>query len=885
MFRHKQVSWAVIALFTGGFVTSVVAQEQKAQTLERVEITGSRIKRVNAETSSPVQIITREQIERSGATSVTEVLKSIPANNAGAFDENAVASFTPGAGGVSLRGLGAQATLVLINGRRVAPFGFASGGQQTFVNVNSIPLETVERIETLLDGASAIYGSDAIAGVVNIILRKDYSGLMISGSAGQSSYSDAAGGAVSLTYGKGSLASDKYNVFANVSHNQRDPVKASERPTTASSDFRRLGLTDLRSSYAYPGNLYALPSTSSAGGAFVATLAGCTPLAEAGAAANGRCIYQGTDHQDIIAKTQQDSLFVSGVVDLGGGLELFSDLSLTRTKYQAESPSYSSSTYFSTGTLPAAYITLPIGHPQNPSATSEVGLRYRFMDVLHNTSVQSDTQRMVFGGRALVAGWEAESAFVYSHSATDVITTGLLNDSVLLNEVLDADGKARPTFIFGNPAANDPGLMSRLYPTLHDEGKTSTTSLDIRGTRELMQLEAGSLSLAVGLETRRESFDSTPDALTASGALSVLGSSSSNGSRSVNAAYAELAIPITKSIEASLAARTDRYSDFGAATTPKVGFKWKALPNLALRGTYAEGFRAPSLTELSQSPVRGFYTGIRDPKTCSDPADVTNVNCNLSVEAISGSNPNLQPEKSKSLTAGVVFEPADNFSIIFDAYRIRRKEEISSIDIDYLLANEAQFPGYVIRNAAGEIDHVNLQYTNLGSTQVWGYDIETKTTVNAGEHGKLGFLVAYNKLPRYLVANVKDAPEVDYAGTYLQPKERFKFGVNYDNGPWASTITWNYVGGYLRAFTPSDLSCSYSNAANELCSVPSWMTADVFVGYTGFKNLSLGLSINNIDNRGAPIDERRAARYTLFNSAYHNQLGRYMSLRGKYTFW
>lgn len=862
-----------------------MAQAQGTQALERVEITGSRIKRVNAETQSPVQVITREQIERSGATSVTEVLKSIPANNAGAFDENAVASFTPGAGGVSLRGLGAQATLVLINGRRVAPFGFASGGQQTFVDINSIPLETVERIETLLDGASAIYGSDAIAGVVNIILRKDYSGLMISGSAGQSSYSDAASGSVSLTFGKGSLASDKYNVFANVAHNQRDPVKANERPTTASSNFGRFGLRDLRSTYAYPGNLFTLPGGAVPVGG---TLAGCTPLVEPKAAANGLCVYQGTDYQDIIAKTQRDSLFLSGVVDLGGGVELFSDLSLSRTKYLAESPSYSSGTYgpspAGTGTLPTTYIILPVGHPQNPSA-SDVALRYRFMDVLHNTTVQSDTQRLVFGGRALVAGWDAESAMMYSHSKTGITTTGLLNDSVLLNEVLDADGKARPTFIFGNPAANDSGLMSRLYPTLRDQGTTSTTSLDIRGSRELMQLDAGSLSLAVGLETRREAFESTPDALTASGALSVLGASSSNGSRTVNAAYAELAIPITKSIEASLAARTDRYSDFGAATTPKLGFKWKALPNLALRGTYAEGFRAPALTELTQSPSRGFLTGIRDPKTCADPSDVTNANCSLSVEAISGSNPNLQPEKSKSVTAGVVFEPADDFSVTFDAYKIKRKDEIASIDIDYLLANEAQFPGYVTRNAAGEIDHVNLQYTNLGSTEVWGYDIETKTTVNAGEYGKFNFVVAYNKLPRYLVASVKDAPEIDFAGTYQQPKERYKFGVNYDNGPWASTITWNYVGGYLRAFSPTDLSCPYSGGSSGLCSVPSWMTADLFVGYRGIKNLSLGLTVNNIDNRGAPIDERKATRYTLFNSSYHNQLGRYVTLNGKYTFW
>jgi len=169
-----------------------------------VEVTGSRIKRIDTETSSPVQVVTREQIERSGAFSVTEVLKRTPSANAGSFDENAVASFTPGAGGVSLRGLGVGATLVLINGRRVAPFGFASGGQTTFVDINQIPVDVVERIEILLDGASAIYGSDAIGGVINVILRKDFNGLQASGQFGRSTHGDANAKRGSLTYGKGS---------------------------------------------------------------------------------------------------------------------------------------------------------------------------------------------------------------------------------------------------------------------------------------------------------------------------------------------------------------------------------------------------------------------------------------------------------------------------------------------------------------------------------------------------------------------------------------------------------------------------------------------------------------------------------------------------------
>ena len=897
MLRLTQINRAILAMCAGGLAASVAAQPQppavqqnpSGQTLEKVEVTGSRIKRIDTETSSPVQVVTREQIERSGAQSITEVLKRTPAANAGSFDENAVASFTPGAGGVSLRGLGAQATLVLINGRRVAPFGFASGGQTTFVDVNQIPVDVVERIEILLDGASAIYGSDAIGGVVNVILRKDFNGLQASGAFGRSTHGDANSKRGSLTYGKGSLASDGYNFFANYSHIDQDPVKANQRSNTATSDFRRFGLADRRSSYAYGGNLYTQAGLQ--GGTFVGTL-NCTPLQEAGAATNNRCYYAGTDHQDVIAKSERDSVTVAGTAGLGRGFELFGDATFGRTSFKQESPTYSAATYGpgalgGTDTLPFGYIPIPVGHPQN-STNQPLALRYRFADVEHDTKAVSDTQRGVLGIRnADMYGWDAEAGLLYSHSSTKVTTTGLLNDSVLLNEVLDANGNARSSFIFGNVGANDPALIGRLYPTLRDKGTTTTVGVDVHGSREIYKLPAGAISLAIGAEIRHEKYDSTPDALTASGALSVLGGASSSGGRTVSAGYAELSIPIFKTLEASLAARYDHYSDFGSTTNPKVGLKWKALPNVAVRGTYATGFRAPAITELSQSPSRGFFSGIRDPQLCPNPNDTTNLNCDLSVEALFGSNPKLQPEKSKSLTAGIIFEPLDNLSIALDFFRIKRRNEINAIDPDYLLANESAYPGFVVRAPDGTIQSLNLNYTNLGSTKVWGWDLDIKGSTNLGEIGKLGASFTYNRLPTYKVANVAGAPEVEYAGTYTQPKDRAGVSVSLDRGPWTSTLTFNYTGKYLRAFTPADLSCQYSGTPNEgtLCTVSSYLTTDLYVGYKGFKNLTLGLTVINLDNRQPPIDQRRETRYTLFSSAFHSDLGRYFQVGAKYTFW
>jgi iron complex outermembrane recepter protein len=887
MFRRTKLSSSLLAAFGSAFVVQG-AMAQQVDATQRIEVTGSRIKRVDAETAAPVQIVTREQIEKSGATSIAQVLKGLPANNSGSFDENAVASFTPGAAGVSLRGLGAQATLVLINGRRVAPFGFASGGQTTFVDVNSIPLDAVERIEVVLDGASAIYGSDAMAGVVNVILRRDFNGLQLRGSYGQSSYGDADAKRGALVFGKGSLAKDRYNFMVNFEHIDQDPVKASERPNTATSDFRRFGGLDRRSSYAYPGNLYTVGGAQGSGATFIAPVAGCTTVADDGSALNGRCVYDFVKYTDVIAKSSRDSLFVAGTLELGGGTQLFTDLSLMRTKFEQESASYSSSTYYDTNfDVPTRAITLPVGHPQNPGSTP-VALRYRLADVPAITGVDSKTQRFTLGARGVVAGWDAESALMASRSKTNISQTGYIRDSVYTNEVLDpANGfAARPTFVFGNPSANDPALMARLYPTLNQEGKTSTTSIDVRGSRELMPMAGGPMAIAVGFETRRESFKSGNDPLVDAGDISVLGGSSSDGSRTINAMYAELSVPFAKGIEAQLAVRNDRYNDFGSATTPKLGIKWKALPNLALRSTYSEGFRAPALTELVQSPTRGFISGLVDPQLCPDPTDEDNANCNLSVEVISGSNPALKPEKSKSLTFGVVFEPMNNLSISADAYRIKRVNEITTIAADYLLANEATYPGLVVRDpVTNEIQRLNLLYSNLGSTNLWGYDIDVKGRRSLGDMGTATVEVGYNKMPSYKVQPVAGATPEQWAGTWTQPKERYTIGLSWDKGPWSSKIQWNYTGSYLRSFSPSDAPCPYSGQFATLCQVDSWMTADLYVSYRGIKNLDLGLSIRNIDNRQAPIDQRRESRFTLFNSSFHNQLGRFVTVNAKYTFW
>jgi iron complex outermembrane recepter protein len=868
MIKKKQLVVAIAATF----VASGLAYAQTPQKVEKVEVTGSNIKRIDAEGTAPIQIITREDIERSGSTTIAEVLQKIPSANAGTFNEAAVASFSPGASSTSLRGLGGSATLVLINGRRIAPFGFASGGQTTFVDLNSIPLSAVERIEVLLDGASAIYGSEAMAGVINVIMRKDFNGISLTASGGMSSRSDANGYSASIAGGFGNVAKDGYNLFGVLSYGTQDRILASDRPNTRTADYRRFGSLDRRSTYTNPGNAYNAANT-----AFVGALAGCSPLGtSADGGLNGRCLYDFAQTIDLVPKSERIAAFFSGVKSLGANAQLFGDLSLTSNKVNQGSASYNVATYGYNGVI------LRANHPQNTFG-QDVAVRYRLNDVPLSVDVKSDTIRAVLGAKATFGTWDTEAAFLYSGSNTDVKEKGFTRDSVLANEFLVPDTNVVQNNV--RLGALSPELRARLYPELKNNGKTSVTMIDAKASTELMTLPGGPMGVAFGLDTRREAFKSVPDKLIQEGDIGALGSSSADGSRTVSAAYAELSAPVVRGVETQLAGRYDRYSTFGGKFTPKFAVKWTPLTAVALRGSYTEGFRAPSLTETSSSPTRGFFNNIRDPRFCPVPSE-TNPACSQQTTAESGSNPNLKPETSKSYNFGVVFEPTKDLSVAVDFYNIKRKNEITSLDVEYLLANESLYPQYVIRDGTGALIGIKTPYENLGSTNVKGVDLDVRSSFSLGAAGKLKLTGVYNYMPTYKVRPVKDAEELNYAGTYLQPTERLQLTANWTYGVWDTTVSWNKTGAYLRAFTPSDLSCALSQASKDLglCSVSSWSTTDVVARYTGVKDLTLTLGVRNIDNRQPPLDQRRETRFTFYSPTYHNALGRYVTLSARYDF-
>lgn len=897
MFTIRPIVHAVALLCAGMAPLAAQAQNQQSQQTSqqlgnapaRVEITGSRIKRVAAETASAVQVINAAEIARSGATTVTDVLRNLPAGNTGGYNTEGTPSQAFGSAGVSLRGLGAGATLTLINGRRVAPFGF---GSASFVDTNAIPVDAIERIEVLLDGASAVYGADAIGGVINIILRKNYNGLSAKLSGGTSSYHDGNTGSASLTYGQGSAETDGYNWLLSLSHRDTSPVMVNARPRTRDADFRRFGLADRRSTYA--SNAYTASGT--AGGAFLGIVGNCAPLNDPSAPAlDGRCINDNTTSVTLQSKAQRDNLYSALTMALGGGWEVQGDASLSRSRQQSTMYSYGTNAYglYTNdlvdkhglwGNAPGTtigYLPLPASHPQNRWGQT-VAVRYLFNDVPTTVASESRNMRYTLGARGAVGKWDLESAAMYSRSLTDTRYHGYLQDSILINEVLDPNGLVRNSFTLRNPSANDPALMARLYPRLNNHADTSTSSIDLRGNRELFALPGGPLAMSVGAEWRREEFDAKPDTRFTDRSIQLIGMTGSSGSRSVAAAFGELAAPLLKSVELNLAARADHYSDFGKAFTPKAGLKWSPLQHLAFRATYGAGFRAPSLPELHAGNTNG-YTKVQDPKLC--PTFTTeNPNCERYVAYTTGANPDIKAEKSKSYTLGFVVEPVPRWSLSVDAYDIKRRNELSTISASYLLESEATYASRIVRNpVSGQLDHLSLITANLSETQTRGLDLDARGQAALGDWGRLNLTASYNRMQSYKSASTPDDPLMEYAGYYGLPKNRGRFGLAWERGAWDAGVQWNFVGAYSMKSSPDSI-CSFQAANPQYCTVRSALTANAHVSYKGIRNLELSLSVQNVANKEAPFDASQIPYLQGYSPAYHSQLGRYFQLTATYQF-
>ncbi len=909
--KSLALAFGSIVLSTGAYAQTQAAPTQKQ---DRIEVTGSNVKRTDIEGALPIQVITAEEIKRSGKLTITDVLRELPSNAAGGLTElTGSGSFSAGAASASLRGLGSAATLVLLNGRRIAPYGLVDPnfGQSAVVNLNALPLDVIERIEILKDGASAIYGSEAIAGVINIILRKDFKGGQVGASFNTSDRGLFKSNSATLTYGKGDLGQDKYNIFANVEVFSSKGVKFKQIEGYLNTQlFRGVYGTGVPSSSFGPAMTLATNSAFTAGvragpGATCATtpanafLPGTTLRFLGATAVGATCLYDQWEHVIVAPDTDRVNFFSRGTVELPGEMTAFGELSINKTKvFFAGAPGTVGSgvgNWFvaNTGALNRMPTTLPVGHPNNPT-NAPIFYRWRSNAIGdQNRTTDSTALRALVGLKGTNFGWDWETALLHTNSVTKVLDENLLRGSVLIN------GVANGTLNFLAP-----NIKSILGTNTNSEAKSGFTNFEVKGSRELFKLPGGNASLATGFEFRNESRVANPDPQIPAGEVVGRGVARADASRNVTTVFGEIVLPVTSSIELQVAARSDKYGDSGKSSfTPKVSGSWKVLEALKFRGSVAEGFRAPSLTESAQSSTSGFFNGIDDPKRCDRAKNIT-IGCGVSMPGLIVASPFLEPEKAKSSSFGIVIEPTRDLSVSVDYFDIRRRNEITFLGLTEILTNEGstdpRYANKVVRdptnvsatvpNDPGAVLFVRTGFDNLGLTTVQGVDLDARFKVATQTAGKFSFRLASTYYTKQSGSGAPNAPVYDFNGYRNAPKFRGTFSTEWDFSNVVTTLTANYLSSHASYSNPEVLSAAgkagvadCGNPINTylgICRIAAYTTVDLGLTYTGIKNLRVGLVVRNIGDALPPIDPQSRP----LNFGFYSPAGRTINVNARYSF-
>ena len=949
------ISRTIRRLFAGGGAIGLTilalpapAQEVAPKPVPRVEITGSNIRRSEAETASSVITVNRADIERSGKATVAELLQTLAVDNQGSVPTTFGNGFAAGASGISLRGLGAASTLVLLNGRRMAPYGLADDGQKQFTDLNVIPTDAVERVEVLKDGASAIYGSDAIAGVVNIILRRDFQGNTVRFSRGATNDWDGKRTNVAFTKGVGSLDTDRYNVLFSIEYKKFDEIwyrDRADRDWIGRNDLRRWGYS---ADQALGGTGAILPGTGTAGNAingnvrnpadptnyynrgnlagpgFTRTFPGAAcsnftshPQGDPG----GGCLIDASlQYNQIEPKQENLSFFLRGTMQLDPSLQLYSEFNwyTSQTDTATTPSSVSASVGFPGGPVNNAVVQLGANHPDNPYFGTAARIRYLAADVgPRKSSIDSNFLRWLGGARGTHYGWDWDSSLLFSHNHVNNNQNGFLQRDVafaLLDPTpanIAAAAANSPAYaalplgtvwrIAENAGLNSPAVYAALSPTIGNRANTKIGQIDFKATREFSGIPwlAGNLGLALGTEFRHEMTELLPTTGTERGNVIGLGYSAYSGARNVFALYGEGLAPLPFNVEASAALRYDHFTDVGSSYTPKFGLKWTPVREFALRGTFARGFRAPSPAENGVGGLAAFSTAA-DPVRCA--LGVTNA-CNpASVALITSPNPNLSPERSKSYTLGVIWDPLPRTSISVDYWKIKRKNEINQEQVDAAIAagSVARDPGSVsgIPGDPGQITAVLTRYVNSAQSKVRGLDVDARYNHRLPEAwGNATFDVKYTHIFEWLRTE-RDGTSREFAGTHGNcdvtnctgtPADRVNMRFGWDRNNLRVSANVNYRGVLENRFfrgDPSGCAVTFANGADAPngCELASFTTVDLVVRWKPQQRWEVFGSVQNLFDKIAPLDPLTYGAQAYNPLDYEGARGRFYTLGARYSF-
>ncbi|UCG96597.1 MAG: TonB-dependent receptor [Burkholderiales bacterium] len=894
-----------------------VAQQQQ---LERVEITGSMVRRVDAETALPVTIITSEELVKQGVQTAEQAMSRIAANQSNFGTSAAIGGTTGAKAEADLRGLSAASgtnankTLVLLNGRRIANHAFDSAA----VDLNAIPMAAISRIEVLRDGASAIYGTDAIAGVINFILRREYQGVAASY---ENQTPQESGGAdinrVNVVGGFGSLAKEGFNIMGTLDWRKQKVLAAVERKFSRTGVLgpTRDDLTSGTSGTAFPGDLNG----------FEPTAPNCAPPASLPRFSNPdntgtfeTCRYDFTQDIDIIPENEQFTGLLRGSLALGANhtasLEyLYANNQATARVAPAPTSHYmpASSQYFPAG-APATLVP----DQNNPGAYDENSpcgytncvsggvANWRQVPAGKRTSGDdSTTTRLVADIQGFFGdGWDYRAALWQSKNKSNAsVKGGYVNDAIMQEGVWN--GAINP---FGDQSAAGQAAIgaAQVYADTY-VGEYKVSGIDARVTKDLMQLTAGTLSMAVGAEYRREKSSVEATDITAElPSLGIDPDADTSGSRNVTALFAEFAIPILKNLDGTVALRWDDYSDFGSTTNPKFSLRYQPVKQVLLRGSYNKGFRAPTLYEIYQ-PASLTYTSDNydDPLLCPGgtpvPGASAGVVCGQQVLQQQGGPgglglpiDTLQPEKSDAWTVGVVFEPIQSITVGLDYWSIKTKNQISGLPEQAIFGDATKYAGRFVRCSEvspeqranitaclnypsfDPIAYIETPTENLGDLKTSGVDLAFGWRSAATEYGSWGVMLDGTYITEYKYQREPGGEEFNAVGRYSDNAPVFRWqhvaSVTWSMGSWSALFANRYKTGYLDQDAVSN--------------VDSYSVYDLTGTWQGVKNLTVSAGVLNLFDEDPP----KSVQVTTFQRGYDPRFtdprGRTWYLRLAYKF-
>lgn len=849
------ISFALVAGATAAAGTGVAfAQEtettgQTASSLDRVTVTGSRIKRADVEGALPVVVIDRAMLDASGDVSVADYLRNTNLNSFGSFQSNSGFA-AMGFSGISLRGLGTARTLVLIDGRR-APTAPMLGNSQ---DLNSVPLAAVERIEVLSDGASAIYGSDALGGVVNIITRRDFEGAEFTMGVGRPT--EPGGDTEELSFLIGS-SGERSRVLAGASYSKRDVVFTRDRDywfsspgaSTYSNNFSTQ--TPIVNS---DGEIeFVNPTLLGSAGrlrhpTFGAAVPGlCTNgddsdlfyLSGTGPATWG-CQFNHSATSANLTRLENTAVFARGDVQISDDWLLYFNASVTRSEgfgrfaavpsspwpggaivLRAGDPNHPATRpedgglnpnwadpYYQAGTVVHTGLRDAAGNPLPdvtvPIATSDILLYHRFAALgERDNNVETTTYNFGGGFEGRIGNVDLDFGARYLESrslnlGTNYVVGGLAQAAI-------DDGR----YNIYDPFAGNPNALG-FTATISRDMKTTTKEVYGSAAFDLFDMGGGTSAAVIGAEYREEYYQDIYDPLSASNQIVGSSGASAAGGREVYAVYGELLLPVFDRFEINLAGRYEDYNDYGSDFAPKISFRWQPLDSLTLRATYGEGFRAPPLNLLTQQPSFGA-AATSDGATCL--MLTGNSGCQTQITSYTISNAGLSSEQSKQWGLGAVWDATNWLNVTLDYYNIEITDSITSLSLATVVGclrgsisvcpnGLTQFPaGTVIPNAAlglgasfdgnnvaGGILSAQLGSANIGFIETEGYDLTLRTNFDFGAIGTLR-----NTLSTSYVANYQANGNQSTVGNPSWPRMRAVLNNVWEMGDWSVNWNVNYI--------------------------------------------------------------------------------------------